>query len=308
MRGATAALMAVLAAGCATTNVVVVPSRRVTQYAVIAAGTPLRTRAEADAPSVMLPVAALFRRVRARGAWLEVETAARAERQCVPVIAPPEGMRLRFFVASDAVRPVTADDASARGPDGAWQVRTGVLADGNSLVHAGLRITPGTMPPTRDAHPAVRPQPVPASGERLAPGTTMTLPDGARAEVLPGAVVPVRSRRAAAEGARVTVELPCARVEAVVPASAVLPVLDLDVEDRDAPTPVQTEVGAGTALRWPDGSPAGRALGPASVPGEGRTVDDARCWRVALRVAGATPAVAPLETEVCAVLGPEAAP
>lgn len=277
------------------------PSQPAPRFLRVAEGTTLRTRADDSAPGVTVAGGSTFRRVRARGEWVEVETLA-GSRQCVPVLRTPRGMRLRFFVRASSVGPVLASSMSASGPQGSLAIEPGVaVREGAELVHAGLRLTLASAPTTAMDHPAPQTLRVPPSAERLAPGTRAVLPEGASVEVGRDVPVYVRSRRATGDGARVTVATPCVRFEAVVPEGAVLPALELDMEDRgDEPAGARWVVSAGARLRWADGSPAGRAATATRLTDEGRVSEGARCFRVPLRTVGGAPGVAPVETEVCA--------
>jgi hypothetical protein len=291
-------LSSLLSLGCASSQ------RPVAQHPAprflrVAEGTTLRTRADDGAPGVTVAGGATFRRVRARGEWVEVETLASA-RQCVPVLRTPRGLRLRFFVRSTSVAPVLAEAMSASGPQGSLAVEPGVALREREIVHAGLRLTLASAPGAAMDHPAPQTSRVAASAERLAPGTRAALPEGASVEVGRDVPVYVRSRRATGEGARVTVATPCVRFEAVVPAEAVLPALELDVDERgDEPEGARWVVREGARLRWADGSPAGRAATAARLGDEGRSGGGARCFRVPMRVMGGAPNAAALETELC---------
>lgn len=268
-------------------------------------GTTLRTRADDASPGVTVAAGATLRRVRSRGDWLELETMPGSSRQCAPVIAPPRGMRLRFFARASSIGPVLGAPLSLAGPQGALAVQPGVaLHDGASLVHAGLRITLPTAPaPSMEHLPPQVARPAPRA-ERLRPGARASLPDGVTVEVTRDRPVYVLSRRTTGDGARVVVETPCVRFEAVVAEGAVLPVLDLEVEDRgEEPAGARWMVRADARLRWADGSPAGRTAAEVRLADEGRSVDGQRCFRVPLRVVGGPIGASPLEAEVCADAG-----
>ncbi|MEZ4406849.1 MAG: hypothetical protein R3A52_10275 [Polyangiales bacterium] len=273
------------------------PARR---YLRVAEGAVLHTRADDAAPSVTVAGGATFRRVRARGEWIEVETLASA-RQCAPVLRAPRGIRLRFFVRATSVAPVLAADVTTSGPQGSLSVAPGVALQGRELSHAGLRLTLASAPTSAMEHPAPRPQRARPSGERLAPGTRLALPEGASAEVGRDVPVYVRSRRATGEGARVTVATPCVRFEAVVPDAAVLPAVELDVDARgERAAGARWALRRGARLRWTDGSAAGRVTRGAWLTDEGRVSEGRRCFRVELRVSGGAPGAEPIATEVCA--------
>lgn len=276
------------------------PDRPAPRFLRVAEGTTLRTRADDGAPGVTVATGATFRRVRTRGDWVEVETLASA-RQCVPVLRTPRGMRLRFYVRASSVAPVLAAGVTASGPQGSLAIEPGVALRERELTHAGLRLTLASAPGAAMDHPAPQTQRITPSAERLAPGTRLTLPEGASAEVGRDVPVYVRSRRSTGEGARVTVATPCVRFEAVVPTEAVLPAMELDVDDRgDEPAGARWVVRDGARLRWADGSAAGRATNDARMTDEGRVSEGRRCFRVGLRVLGGPPGAAPVETEVCA--------
>ncbi len=267
----------------------------------VADGTTLRTRADDQASGVIVAAGATLRRVRARAGWIELETMPASARQCAPVIAPPRGMRLRFFVRPASIAPVLADRLSLSGPSGALAVSPGVPGRGSEVFPAGLRITLSTAPALALEHPAPQVARPTQSAERLAPGTRAALPDGATVEVTRDPPVYVLSRRATGEGARVLVAMPCARFEAVVAESAVLPALDLEIDDHGDDSPgARWVLRADARLRWTDGSPAGRSVAEVRLVDAGRATEGARCFRVPLRVLGGPSAAASLETEVCA--------
>ena len=293
MRASLLILSTTMVLACASTQVATRPTRRLVR---VAEGTALHTRADDGSPSVTVASGATFRRVRARGEWVEVETLA-STRQCVPTLRAPRGMRLRFFVRATSVAPVLAAGVSASGPQGSLTVEPGVALRERELTHAGLRLTLANAPASVMDHPAPRARRVSPSGERLAPGTRLTLPEGVSAEVGRDEPVYVRTRRETAEGARVTVATPCVRFEAVVPAAAVLPAVEIDVDDRgEGAAGARWVLRDGARLRWADGGAAGRATRGARLTDEGRVVEGRRCFRVELRVSGG----APVETEVCA--------
>lgn len=289
---------------CASAQRPAVDARPAPRFVRVTEGTTLRTRADDAAPGVTVAAGATLRRVRARGDWLELETTALSARQCAPVLAPPGGMRLRFFARAASVGAVLATPLSSSGPQGSLSVQPGVASQGASLLHAGLRLTLASAPATVAEHSLPQVDRPDASAERLAPGTRATLPDGVTVEVTRDPPVYVRSRRSTGEGARVVVATPCVRFEALVPDAAVLPALELDVEDRGEEAPdARWIVRAGARLRWPDGSPAGRAAARVRLTDGGRATEGRRCFRVPLRVVGGPSGAAPIEAEVCADAG-----
>jgi hypothetical protein len=260
MRPLLLSLFAALPLACASAQRPAPAARPAHRFVRVHEGTTLRTRPDDQAPGVTVAVGATLRRVRARGEWVELETMPTSARQCAPSLAPPGGMRLRFFARSSSIAPVLAAPISLSGPQGSLSVQPGVALRGASgLDHAGLRLTLSAAPTTALEHPAPQPDRPVARAERLAPGTRVTLPEGATAEVTRDPPVYVLSRRATGEGARVVVATPCVRFEAVVADGAVLPALELDVDDRgDDPPGARWAVRRGARLRWADGSPAGR--------------------------------------------------
>jgi len=280
-------------------------ARPAARFVRVREGATLRTRPDDGAPGVTVAAGATLRQVHSRGDWVELETMPTSARQCAPVIAPPGGVRLRFFVRGADVGPVLAAPITLADPQGALAVQPGVAVRGASeLVHAGLRLTMPSAPATAAEHPApevARPAP---RAERLAPGTRAALPDGVTVEVTRDPTVYVLSRRATGDGARVVVATPCVRFEAVVADGAVLPALELDVEDRgDDPPGARWVLRRGARLRWSDGSPAGRAAATARLTDVGRATEGGRCFRVPLRVIGGPTGAAPLEVELCADAG-----
>ena len=302
MRPLLLSLFAALPLACASAQRPAPAVRPAHRFVRVHEGTTLRTRPDDQAPGVTVAAGATLRRVRARGDWVELETMPTSARQCAPSLAPPGGMRLRFFARSSSIAPVLAAPISLSGPQGSLSVQPGVALRGASgLDHAGLRLTLSAAPTTALEHPAPQPDRPVARAERLAPGTRVTLPEGATAEVTRDPPVYVLSRRATGEGARVVVATPCVRFEAVVADGAVLPALELEVDDRgDDPPGARWAVRRGARLRWADGSPAGRTGARARLTDEGRVVDGARCFRVPLRVLGGPSGAEPLEAEVCA--------
>ena len=129
-----------------------------------------------------------------------------------------------------------------------------------------------------------------------------TVPRGERSVALTLIVtappVLVFLRSPTANGSRVVVATPCVRFEAVVPSSAVLPVLDMELPDHATARLPRRIVRAGVALRWPDGAPAGRTTAAVPLSDDGRLVGAMRCVHIPLRVSDAPEE--PIETEVCA--------
>jgi len=302
MRPLLLSLFAALPLACASAGRPPPAARPAHRFVRIHEGTTLRTLPDDQAPGVTVVTGATLRRVRSRGDWVELETMPASERQCAPTLAPPGGMRLRFFARSSSIAPVLAAPISLSGLQGSLSVQPGVALRGEAgLDHAGLRLTLAAAPSTALEHLASHPDRPAARAERLAPGTRITLPEGATAEVTRDPPVYVLSRRATGDGARVVVATPCVRFEAVVADGAVLPALELDVDDRgDDPPGARWAVRRGARLRWTDGSPAGRAAARARLTDRGRAVDGVRCFRVPLRVLGGSTGAEALEVEVCA--------
>jgi hypothetical protein len=299
MRHVPCVLLAATLSACASQQAVATRARASQRYVLVKGGAMLRARPDEAAPGVAVASPSTFRRVRERGPWVEVETVAAP--QCNAVVAPPAGMRLRFYVRGADLGEVLSRPLTLTGPNGSLTALPGVAAHAGAtaveLEHAGLRLTLAQAPSMGREHPASRAMRTSPRAERLAPGTSASLPDGVVAEVARDAAVYVSSRRASIEGARVAVVAPCVRFEGTVPERAVLPVIELDVDEAEGDAAPRWTLRRGAALRWPDGAPAGRATAAVELSDEGRAVGDARCFRVPLRVEGAAgPALA---TEVC---------
>lgn len=278
------------------------PAARAPRYVLLEPGVAL----EAGATPVSLradgPVVA--RRVRQRGDRLVVETVG-PDRQCAPALAAPAGMRLRLTVPASAVAVAVTRALHVSGPEGSLSVAAGVAARPNALGGAdlalqGLRVTLADAPETGRSFEAPRPEAVPARAERLAPGTRAALPRGASVEVGADAPVQVLLRSPALQGTRVVAATPCARFEAVVPTSALLPTLEMDFEgDADVPSP-RAALRQGARLSYPDGSDAGRTTRRVLLAEAGRAAGATRCFPVTITLRG-VPGEAPrARVEVCA--------
>lgn len=188
-------------------------------------------------------------------------------RQCAAALAPPDGLRVRFFVRASSLAQVLARPLRLNGPRGrSWCNRASRCAQGFSrrtapaeLVHAGIHLTLVLVPAIGLDHPAPAAERSITRAERLAPGTRATLPDGVVLDVSRDTNVYVRSRRSTIEGTRVTLATPCIAAEAEVPERAVLPVMELDIDEAETPSAARWVLRRDARLRWPDGSPAGRA-------------------------------------------------
>lgn len=299
------ALAALALAACASPQRTAARAPR--RFALVQGAAALRASASADAPALALaytgPLA--FRRVRLRGDLVELETVDAPERQCAPALAPPAGMRLRFFAPRSALGQAVARPLHVTGPEGSLTVAVGApvreAPDGAGLevAHAGLRVALRDVPPVARffAEPhAERPA---ERAERLAPGTRSLLPEGAVVTVGDDAQVLVFLRSPMMQGSRVVVAAPCVRFEGTVPSGAVLPVLEMELGDASRPRLPRRAIRAGARLRWPNRGPAGRAVSQVTLTDDGRVEGDARCFRVPLRVHGAV-VEPPPEVEVCA--------
>jgi len=252
----------------------------------------LRTGPDATAPALGTDVAGplVFRRVRARDGVVALETVAAPGRQCAATVVPPAGMRLRFVASTAALGQVLAETLHRTGPEGTLHAVAGTPVQavpgspGPVVVQGGLRVALGApVPVTRAFETPAAERPVPRS-ERLRTGTRITLPEGAVATVTDDAPVLVMRRSPTEAGERVEVATPCVTWEAVVPAPAVLPEIDLELGDATRPEPPRWVIRAGARLRWPEGAPAGRTLRPVRVSDAGRVEGEMRCVRVPLRV------------------------
>lgn len=246
-----------------------------------------------------------FRRVRARGEVIELETVSDPERQCAATLVPPSGMRLRFFAASQSIGRALVESLHLTGPEGSLTVaagaplRDGAGGNGTEVAHAGLRVALRDAPAAARFFAEPQTERAVARAERLAPGTQSTLPAGATVTVTDEALVPVLLRRPSAQGARVVVATPCVRLEGTVEPRAVLPVLEMELGDAAPAQPPRWVIRAGARLHWPNRGPAGHTVSTVALATEGREDGDARCFRVPLHVQGAT-VEAPPTVEVCA--------
>lgn len=290
-------VVASLSMACASSTELRPRARAASRYVLIDPSA-LRMRPDASAPAlgVHSPRPMAFRRVALRGAWVELETVALPLQQCDPTLAPPEGMRLRFFAPASAVVPTLARPLQSSGAEGSYSAQPGVAVNAQGqIVSAGLTLAPHAELVTATTFRARRVEASSNGASRLREGTRVALPEGATAEVTRDATVLVRSQRRDGAGTRVDVRAPCVRFESVVANESVLPMMDLEIEEHDAPGESATHLARGTRLRWPDGSPAGRASSEVVLEGEARVVGAMRCTRVALRVAGSEP----VGVEVC---------
>lgn len=277
------------------------------RFVLVADVAALRTSPGASGPALAseLPGPLAFRRVRARGGVVALETVASPERQCAATLVPPTGMRLRFVASAAALGQGLAAPLHRTGPEGTLSaaagtpVQAGRAGEGTVVVQGGLRVALGApVAVARSFGPPEAEAPT-ARAERLRAGTRAALPEGAAVTVTDDAPVLVLRRSQTGAGERVAVATPCVTWEAVVPADAVLPVLDMELGDASRPAPPRWVIRSGARLRWPDGAPAGRTVRPVALSDEGRTEGDGRCFRVPLRVQGATPERV-VEVVVCA--------
>jgi hypothetical protein len=279
------------------------PPRR---FVLVTDAAALRTAPDGSGAAVTLnhPGPFAFRRVRARGEVVELETVAAPERQCAAAIVPPAGMRLRFFTTTRALGLAVARPLHLSGPEGSLTVAVGAPvregSDGSlEVAHAGLRVALREVPRvarTFEEPHAERPV---ARAERLGPGTRSLLPEGASVTVGDDAPVLVFLRSPMLEGSRVVVAAPCVRFEGTVPPRAVLPVLEMELGDASRARLPRRVIRSGARLQWPGGAPAGRTVAAVTLTDEGRAEGGRRCFHVPLRVHGAT-VEPPPEVEVCA--------
>ncbi len=298
---------ATLSLACASQQTSPTRARPSQRFVVVSSGATLHARPDDASPSVTVPTSATFRRVRARGDWVEVETVADPSRQCAAALSPPAGMRVRLYVRASSLAQVLARPLRLSGPEGSLVVQPGVEAREGSrrtapveLVHAGIHLTLVLVPAIGRDHPAPAAERSITRAERLAPGTRATLPDGVALEVLRDTNVYVRARRSTVEGTRVTLATPCIAAEAEVPERAVLPVMELDVDEAEAPSSTRWTLRRGARLRWADGSPAGHAAGLVRIADEGRESSGSRCFHVPMRVVGAAATAVVPDVELCA--------
>lgn len=311
MRGITLLLTsATLSLACASQQTAPTRARPPQRFVVVSSGAVLHARPDDASPSLTVPTTATFRRVRARGDWVELETVADPSRQCAAALAPPDGLRVRFFVRAASLAQVLARPLRLNGPEGSLVVQPGVeVREGSrrtapaELVHAGIHLTLVLVPAIGREHPAPVAERSITRAERLAPGTRATLPDGVVLDVSRDTNVYVRSRRSTIEGTRVTLATPCIAAEAEVPERAVLPVMELDIDEAETPSAARWVLRRDARLRWPDGSPAGRAATRVRITDAGRETSGTRCFHVPMRVVGAAATTAPLDIEVCADAG-----
>jgi hypothetical protein len=280
------------------------PPRR---FVLVTEAAALRTAPDASGAALALthPGPFAFRRVRTRGDVVELETVAAPERQCAAAIVPPAGMRLRFYTTTRALGQAVARPLHLSGPEGSLTVAVGApvreAADGVSLevAHAGLRVSLREAPAVARSFAEPHAETPVERAERLGPGTRALLPEGAAVTVGDDAPVLVFLRSPMLQGSRVVVATPCVRFEGTVPSSAVLPVLDMELGDASRARLPRRVIRAGARLQWPGAGPAGRTVAAVAMADEGTAEGALRCFRVPLRVHGAT-VEPPPEVTVCA--------
>lgn len=299
--------LSLLSIACASTQRTATRARPPQRFVMVAATSPLYAHPDDAAPAVTVSTATTFRRVRARGEWIELETVSDPARQCAPSLAPPDGMRVRLFARASSLSQVLTRPLRLTGPEGTLVVQPGVEVRQGArrtapaeLVHAGMRLTLVLSPAVGRDHPAPAAERSITRAERLAPGTRATLPEGVTLDVERDTNVYVRSRRSTVDGARVAVTSPCISLEAEVPERAVLPVMELDIDEAEAPSGARWTLRRGARLRWPDGSNGGRAESAVHISDEGREASGSRCFHVPMRVVGAASTAPPLDVELCA--------
>ncbi len=299
--------IAALSVACASSQRAPARARPPQRFVMVAASSPLYAHPDDATPAVTVSTASTFRRVRARGEWVELETVTDPARQCAPALAPPEGMRVRLFARASSLAQVLTRPLRLTGPEGSLVVQPGVEVRPGSrrtapaeLVHAGMHLTLVLSPAVGRDHPAPSAERAITRAERLAPGTRATLPEGVSLEVDRDTNVYVRARRSTVDGSRVTVASPCVSLESEVPERAVLPVMELDIDEAETPAATRWTLRRGARLRWPDGSNGGRAESAVRLTDEGRETAGTRCFHVPMRVVGAASTTPPLDVELCA--------
>lgn len=297
--------VAVLACACAASPRAGERAARGPRYVVVRAGTSLRQRPDEGAPSVLVAAEALaFRRASARGAWVELETVADVEAHCASALAVPEGLRVRLWARGDALLPVVASAQRAEGPEGSLVLGAGLAVDEGSA-RAGALVLRGVTADTASSYARAERGGVEPTGDRLASGAQVALPEGVIATVERGGPVYVRARRRAAGGERVSVEGRCVRVEGTVPAAQVLPAMEVETAAEESAPGARWVLRRGAQVRWGDGSPAGRASRAVTLDDDGAADGDRRCFAVRVLPRGAHE---PLRWTLCAATADLRAP
>lgn len=306
---------ATLLAACATAPEARPPTRA-TRFVLVPLSARLRQRPADDAPGVQLRPGgpslevAVFRRVRRRGAWVLVEPPSRPARQCHPSLSLPEGIRLRFWVRGDELAPALVRTVQRRGEDGSTlraQAGLRVVREGEV---ARVALSPGTqveltLDPSEVGEEFREPRPtaVEEPGERLTSDVNAPFLGNGRLITSRGAApLYVTRRRVAGGGHLARIHTACAGVEAVVLPRQVVPVMSVEVSEREGPPraePDGVELSAGTRLRWPDGGLAGTVFADARLAAETRRVGEMPCYSIPLTVEGVD-GLRPARVEVCA--------
>ena len=158
MRPLSCALLAVALSACASQQAVATRPRAAPRYVLVGAGATLHARPDDASAGVTVANPSTFRRVRERGPWVEVETVAAP--QCNAVVAPPAGMRLRFYVRAAALGEVLSRPLTLAGPNGSLTALPGVAVHAGAapveLEHAGLRLALVLAPSVGREHPGSR--------------------------------------------------------------------------------------------------------------------------------------------------------
>lgn len=304
-----------VATSCATTPVVAPPARG-SRFVLVPLTTMLRQRPRRDSAGVQfraggasLEVVAL-RRVRRRNAWVLVDTAVRAERQCHPTLAVPPGIRLRFWVRDDELAPAlvrrvtrsTRDGSSLAADPGLRVVRDGDLSR--------IALAPGTQValPLQDGEVGVafaepHPRPEAEPGERLVGNLNVPFLESGQLMTTRGAPPVYVTQRGVVPGGQIAqVRTRCADLAVRVQPAQVVPVVSVDVDEREEPRRASEDpvtIPAGTRLRWSDGRLAGRTVAEVELGGAQRRVGALRCHSIRLSVPGVE-GLNPVRTELCA--------
>lgn len=310
-----ASLLPWLFAACASTPTAPPPPRG-SRFVLVPLSVTLRQRPHDDAPGVQfrpggtsLEVAA-FRRVRARGEWVQVEPPTRPERQCHPTMELPPGMQLRFWVRASELAPALVRTVSRRGADGSeLRARPGlrVVRDGDL---SRIALAPGTqvalaLDPSEvgDAFAEPRPTAPGEPGERLTGDLNTPFLEGGQFMTTRGSTpVYVSERRAVQGGHLAQVQTPCADLTVRVQPQHVVPVVSVEMDERPERPRADVEtatIPAGARLRWSDGALAGVALADIEVSPEVRRIAERPCHSVPLSVRGVE-GLRPVRVEVCA--------
>ncbi|MEZ4389862.1 MAG: hypothetical protein R3A48_02105 [Polyangiales bacterium] len=302
------------ATSCATTPVAPPPARG-SRFVLVPLSTMLRQRPRRDSAGVQfraqgtsLEVVAL-RRVRRRNAWVLVDTAVRAERQCHPTLEMPPGIRLRFWVREDELAPALVRRVSRSAPDGsALAANPGlrVVRDGDL---SRIALAPGTQVALglQEAEVGVafaepRPLPEVEAGERLVGNLNLPFLGSGQFMTTRGAPPVYVVERGRVPGGQIAqVRTRCAGLSVRVQSTQVVPVVSVDVEAREEPRRAPEDavtIPAGTRLRWSDGRLAGRTVADVEVAGPRRSVGALRCHSIRLSVPGVE-GLSPARTELC---------